>query len=263
MLQSLTVVLAMLVQVRGPSSTSLTFTLFLSVSSLAAQAADTSSAVPSSLPLIHDAITELARLHWPFFPGVILPPPPPPSPPIATSSPSPLHFAADASQVRAVVTAAAQRPTLHDSVRPCLCPCPFPPPPARPSRHSRYVSFSLVSTVCYSSATLCCSSAQLPPPRVSALRASPSLPRAVSSVNGFFPPSFCSRLFARGKAAALGAMDAVTRRGGSCSRVRVRVKCSCCGQVKPWLTRPTRRWLQPLWRTLRRPQLSCDYSTTP
>ena len=35
----------------------------------ASQAADSSTAVVSSLPLIHDAITELARLHWPFFPG--------------------------------------------------------------------------------------------------------------------------------------------------------------------------------------------------
>jgi hypothetical protein len=34
------------------------------------QAADASTTAPSSLPLIHDAVTELARLHWPFFPGV-------------------------------------------------------------------------------------------------------------------------------------------------------------------------------------------------
>ena len=38
--------------------------------SYASQAADSSTAAVSSLPLIHDAITELARLHWPFFPGV-------------------------------------------------------------------------------------------------------------------------------------------------------------------------------------------------
>jgi hypothetical protein len=52
------------------------------------QAADASTTAPSSLPLIHDAVTELARLHWPFFPGV-----------------------------RAVITAAAQRAALHDSIR--------------------------------------------------------------------------------------------------------------------------------------------------
>lgn len=45
-------------------------------------------------------------------------------------------------QLRAVVSAAAQRPALHDSVR-ASCP---PPPLPKLTLHARYASSSLVST---------------------------------------------------------------------------------------------------------------------
>lgn len=66
MLQSLTVVLAMLVQVHPICLKGVFCILTYNI----VQAADSSTVSASALPLIHDAITELARQHWPFFPGV-------------------------------------------------------------------------------------------------------------------------------------------------------------------------------------------------